>query len=320
MDRDLIFQRASGLGATLYMPAINPHAKRVFSGEDLHGAGSVVICLEDALHENDIERGLAGLKASLKLRKELGDLPQRTMVFIRPRNIGMAHLITEMEGFETVTGLIVPKMSLANGPGWLGLAKDRNTLVMPTLETAEYFDSGYTAAVGDMFTSEGADRIMAVRLGGNDLLNVLGLRRVPGVTAQEGPLGYVLSMMSSQLMARGLPVAAPVYDVIHDHETLAREVGMDVARGFIGKTAIHPCQVPIIHQALKVSRDAVEMAQAILDDRAGAVFQIRGVMCEPATHRGWARRTMARARTWGVVDEVTALQASKEDREVAIAI
>ena len=96
--------------------------------------------------------------------------------------------------------------------------------------------------------------------------------------------------------------------------------GADVARGFIGKTAIHPCQVPIIHQALKVSRDAVEMAQAILDVRAGAVFQIRGVMCEPETHRGWARRTMARARTWGVVDEVTALQASKEDREVAIAI
>ena len=233
-----------------------------------------MICLEDALHENDIERGLAGLKASLKLRKELGKLSQRTMVFIRPRNIGMAHLITEMEGFETVTGLIVPKMNLANGPGWLDLARDRNTLVMPTLETAEYFDSGYTAAVGDMFIAEGMDRIMAVRLGGNDLLNVLGLRREPGVTSQEGPIGYVLSMMSSQLMARGFPVAAPVYDVIHDRETLAREVSMDVARGFIGKTAIHPCQIPVIHDAFKVSRDALEMAKAILEDGAGAVFQI----------------------------------------------
>ncbi|MEY8800257.1 HpcH/HpaI aldolase/citrate lyase family protein [Leisingera sp. XS_AS12] len=303
MHSDELHTRAVGLGATLYMPATNPHAKRVFAGEDLNGAGSVVICLEDALHENDVERGLNGLRSHLKTRSENGARHQKTMVFVRPRNLGMAHLISEMEGFSTVSGMIVPKMTLKSGPGWFELARDHETLIMPTLETAEYFDPGYVSSVADMFASEGLDRVMAVRLGGNDLLNCLGLRRTPGMTSYEGPLSYVLSMMGSQMMARGLPVAAPVFDIIHDTKTLIREVEQDVLRGFIGKTAIHPSQIGIIHEMLKVSREDLHMAKAILDDASAAVFQIHGVMCEPATHSLWARRILSRAKTWGVYEQ-----------------
>ena len=75
---------------------------------------------------------------------------------------------------------------------------------------------------------------------------------------------------------------------------------MDVMRGFVGKTAIHPCQIGIIHDALRVSTAEVEMAQAILQSGSGAVFQIRGVMCEPATHAGWASRVLSRSQRWGI--------------------
>lgn len=299
--KDLMIEKAQGLGATLYMPAINPHARRVFGGEDLYGAGSVVICLEDALHENDVERGLAGLRTMLIERKAAGThAAQRTMVFIRPRNLAMAHVIAEMDGIETISGMIVPKMSVINGPGWFELAFDHRLTLMPTFETAEYFDPGYVAEAVRMLDAQPRGMALAIRLGGNDLLNVMSLRRAPGIISHEGPLGFVLGMMSSQLMAAGYAVAAPVFDIIHDTGTLAREVGMDILRGFVGKTAIHPCQIGIIHDALRVSVHDLEMADAILDSRAEAVFQIRGVMCEPATHRGWARRIQARAFRWGV--------------------
>lgn len=299
--KDLMLEKAQGLGATLYMPAINPHARRVFGGEDLYGAGSVVICLEDALHENDVERGLSGLRTMLLDRKAAGThAAQRTMVFIRPRNLAMAHVIAEMEGIETVSGLIVPKMSVINGPGWFELAADHRLTLMPTFETAEYFDPGYVAEAVRMLDTASCGRALAIRLGGNDLLNAMSLRRASGVVSHEGPLGFVLGMLASQLMAAGYAVAAPVFDIIHDTETLTREVGMDIMRGFVGKTAIHPCQIGIIHDALAVKPGDLEMAEAILDSKAEAVFQIRGVMCEPATHRNWARRIRARSARWGV--------------------
>lgn len=298
--KETLFEAAQDLGATLYMPVINPAAERVFMGENLHDAGSVVICLEDALHEKDIARGMEGLRAKLKARKAAGVNGQRTMIFIRPRHLGMAHQIAEMEGIETVTGMIVPKMTVSNGPGWFELARSHNLTLMVTFETAEYFDPVYVSEATRML-EEGQGHVLAVRLGGNDLLNALSLRRVPGMVSHEGPLSYVLGMVGSQLMAQGYAVAAPVFDIIHDTDTLAREVRMDIERGFVGKTAIHPCQVGIIHDALKVSAKSLEMARAILDEGASAVFQIGGVMCEPATHAGWARRMLTRAERWGTV-------------------
>ncbi|MCW3782530.1 HpcH/HpaI aldolase/citrate lyase family protein [Defluviimonas salinarum] len=293
-------RRALHLGATLYMPAINPHARRALLGEDLHGAGSVVICLEDALHANDIARGLESLRLSLLERRAGGDPRQRTMVFVRPRDLGMARRIADMDGIETVSGMIVPKLTLGNGPDWFALSRERGIALMPTLETAEYFDPFYVSQVRSMFDAAGREQIVAVRLGGNDLLNTLGLRRTGGRISHDGPLGYVLNMVSSQLMSHGYPVAAPVFDIIQDLDTLGAEVAMDIERGFIGKTAIHPCQVPIIHEALKVDRRDIDVAKGILDTSAAAVFQVGGVMCEPATHGAWARRMLARAEIWGV--------------------
>jgi len=300
MQRSELFDLAQNLGATLYMPVINPHAGEVLRGANFHDAGSVVICLEDALHEKDIGRGMDTLRERL-LERAAADLShQRTMVFIRPRNLAMAHMIAGMKGIETVSGLIVPKMTISNGPGWFELARDHGLKLMPTFETADYFDPIYVSDAKRMIDAEGDGHVLAIRLGGNDLLNTLGLRRIPGLVSHEGPLSYVLGMIGSQFLAGGYAVAAPVYDIIHDLDTLAREVGMDVQRGFIGKTAIHPCQIRVIHDALRPAAEDIEMAQAILDESAAAVFQIRGVMCEPATHRGWARHVLLKAARWGV--------------------
>lgn len=291
---------ANSLGATLYMPVINPNATRVFMGEDLHDAGSVVMCLEDALGEHDVLRGMECLREQLLARKDAAVSDQRTMIFVRPRHLGMAHQIAEMSGMDRIAGMIVPKMTVANGPGWFELAREHGLTLMPTFETAEYFDPLYVSEARSMLDTEGSGHVLAIRIGGNDLLNVLGLRRSEGVTSYEGPLGYVLGMLGSQLMAGGYAVAAPVFDIIGDLETLAREVAHDVRMGFVGKTAIHPSQISIIHDALKVPAKDVEISQAILADSPQAVFQIGGVMCEPATHRNWARRVMIRSERWGV--------------------
>jgi citrate lyase beta subunit len=97
-------------------------------------------------------------------------------------------------------------------------------------------------------------------------------------------------------ISSGYPVAAPVFDIIDDLDTLKREVERDIASGFISKTAIHPAQVAIIEDAMRPSEEEVSQATAILDKDAKAVFQIGGVMCEPSTHHNWALRILTRAR------------------------
>ena len=300
--RSPIMERALRLGATLYMPAVNPRVPDVLLGEMPFGAGSVVICLEDALAEGDIERGIEIVRQGLARRRPF--TPRTGMVFLRPRNLEMARRLARLPGIGTIDGMVAPKFTLAEGYDWLELAREHSIALMPTFETAEYFDPSYVTRVREMFDAAGPEQILAVRVGGNDLLNTLGVRRVAGRTSHEGPLSWVLSMIASQFMAHGYPVTAPVYDIIGDLETLEREVGIDVESGFVGKTAIHPCQIPVIHAALQVGASELRAARAILAEGAAAVFRIDGIMCEPATHRAWARRIIVRAEQWGVRDAV----------------
>lgn len=288
---------AYGLGATLYMPVIHPNVPDILSGRSPPPASSIVLCLEDALHEQDVERGVRTLTGLLTDR--IRDTDARPYVFIRPRSYDMACRLRAIRGIDRVDGFVIPKARPETIPDWVSLLNGTRLRLMPTLETPDLFEPGRLVQFRDLLLVAGPDRIAAVRIGGNDLLCSMALRRVRGVTAYEGPLAWFLAMASGLLIPSGLPVAAPVFDIIEDLETLRREVERDVQMGFISKTAIHPVQVPVIEGALAVPADELAAAEAILDHDARAVFQIGGVMCEPATHAAWARRTFARADRFG---------------------
>ncbi len=295
------------IGATLYMPVLHPKVREIIQGVAAPPASSIVLCLEDALHESDVERGvttLTGLLAAAPPRPCV-----RPRLFIRPRSFDMAARLRSVPGICRIDGFVAPKVRVETLPDWISLLSGSELRLMPTIETAEFFDPARLVAVRDLILSGGLDRIAAVRLGGNDLLGTMGLRRQRGVTSYEGPLGWFLSMAASVLTSAGVPVAAPVFDIIDDLDTLKREVERDVAMGFVSKTAIHPAQVPVIEGAMRVSGAEQEAASAILNQEARAVFQIGGVMCEPATHAGWARRVLARAEIFGAAD-AGALQAT----------
>jgi citrate lyase beta subunit len=285
------------LGATLYMPVLHPRVVDILHGRMPAPSLSVVLCLEDALAETDVSDGLSRLDQILQ---ELPDeLPVRA--FLRPRNFEMAREICAQASGTAIDGIVAPKILPDALPGWLEAAREAQLTVMPTLESATFFDPAKIVAIRDVLDAhrEDAGRLAAIRLGGNDLLSSMGLRRTRGMTAWDGPLAWVLSMASSILTSAGHPVAAPVFDIIDDLETLQREVAKDVAAGFISKTIIHPAQAGIVEGAFQVSPEELDQARAILDAQARAVFQLGGVMCEPATHTAWAERTITRARIFG---------------------
>jgi len=290
------------LGATLYMPALRHDIVDIIMGRKLPGLRSVVLCLEDALAECDIDEARAHLRTILSgLDGEERNRIDGLLTVVRPRSVAMAAEIALEPMISQIDGFVAPKVGNGQVSSWANAVAGTELLLMPTLETAEVFDAVAMRDLRDELRQDGDNRILALRIGGNDLLSCLGLRRTPNATLYEGPLGYVVAMLAGLMIPAGFDLTAPVLEAFSDHATLSRELAADLRHGLVGKTAIHPCQVATIQDAFRVSQADYALAQEILVSSL-AVFQREGVMCEPQTHRAWASRITERARYYGFSD------------------
>jgi len=227
--------------------------------------------------------------------------PGDPLLFVRPRNAAMLEHILCMPGVEYLAGFVIPKAHADSMPAYLALPLLDQHRLMPTLETREACDPHEMRRLRDQLLAV-HDRVLVLRIGGNDLLHAMGLRRAAGRTAYEGPLGTLIANLVAGFAPWGFALSAPVLEQFADADLLREEVARDIEHGLLTKTAIHPDQVAIIQDALAVPATQVEQARLVLADDAPAVFARDGVMCEPATHRAWAERLLARAALFGIAD------------------
>lgn len=287
------------LGATLYVPATHDAIEPILSGTRHPDLRSVVLCLEDAIRPDEDPFALGRMQALLA---RLGDRPGGPALFVRPRNAAMLERIAGFAGIDAVTGFVLPKATADSMADYLAAlaASPHHALLMPTLETREAFDGHEMRRLRDLLMAV-QDRVLALRIGGNDLMQTLGARRSGCRTIYEGPLGPTIATLVATFAPWGFALTAPVFERFDDPALLREEVERDIEHGLIAKTAIHPAQIAVIHAAYAVpQRDLVE-ARAILDRQARAVFATAGGMTEPATHRGWAERIVRRADHFGIV-------------------
>ena len=293
---------AIALGATLYMPATREDAAaRLLGPQRIAGLRSAVLCLEDAVREDGVPLALARLAATLRHIAMHPPAPGDALIFVRPRDPAMLGRILALPGADRLTGFVLPKPRPATMPCWLALPFSPHHRLMPTLETREAFDPVELRALREQLLAV-QGRILALRIGGNDLLHAMGLRRAAGRTVYQGPLGPVIATLVAGFAPWGFALTAPVMERFDDPALLRAEMAEDIAHGLLGKTAIHPDQIAVIQTALAVPADLVAEAQAILSPQAPAVFAREGAMCEPATHRAWAERLLARADAFGIAD------------------
>lgn len=292
------------LGATLYMPATRHDIFDVVFGEKIQGLRSLVVCLEDAVAETDIQQALANLKVLLLGIEARGGRPDTgLLLFVRPRDSEMAAVLNEWNLMSHVDGFVVPKLRLSNLHEWESAVTCPNLMLMPTLETSEVFDPSAMVELRSAMQHKLQDRIIALRIGGNDLMGCLGLRRNPATTIYSTPVGYVIPMLCGIMGSAGFALTGPVFEQLNAPSLLEEELALDISHGLVGKTAIHPSQIAIIQKALRVSAEDLNSARLILNKIAPAVFQFNGVMCEPATHHKWATKIVERAQWHGVCYE-----------------
>ncbi|MCB1776443.1 MAG: HpcH/HpaI aldolase/citrate lyase family protein [Candidatus Competibacteraceae bacterium] len=285
------------LGASLYVPASRLDLAQIAQGQKPLSVRSLIFCTEDALHERDLESALRRLAALLP-ELETGS----ALRFIRPRNPAVLRRLLRMEGIQKIQGFVLPKVGPRSLGDWLRVWDDRyGHWLMPVLETPETFDRRQMEVLRDELEDSGLrERVLCLRIGGNDLLNLLGVRRARGATVYDTPLRSVIADLVCIFHPAGYALSAPVFERLDMPEVLAREVEADLQHGLLSKTAIHPTQIPIIEARYRVSQEDYEMASAVLCPDAAAVFKLCGTFCEPATHQRWATGILERAQVFGV--------------------
>lgn len=289
------------LGATLYMPATRPDLPDVILRQKIPDLRSMVICLEDAVHEEEIAKSLDNLQHCLH-ELDGQECGMRPLVFVRPRHPKMAQELLGMQGIGCIDGFVLPKFDNHSFAAWQSViqAAPSRWLFMPTLETAQVLDAAAVRELCGRLQHAGIkSRILALRIGGNDLSSCMRLRTHRAHTLYDGPLGHAVAMLVTQFAPAGFHLTAPVFEYFQDHAVLQAEFQRDLLHGLVGKTVIHPSQIAVIHHALKVDSRDYEAALQILDDTMPAVFQFEGAMCEPATHHHWAVQILERAQHFG---------------------
>lgn len=282
------------LGASLYLPATRGDLASLLNEETLPGLRSVIVCTEAAVHDRDLPAAMENLRRTLPKLE-----PTRLHRFLRPRSPELLAQLMELEGIGNLDGLVLPKINEENLLQYTeALAKAPNLLLMPTIETEIAFSRAGLERLAERLL-ELKDRILCLRIGGNDILQLLGLKRPKHVTLYETPLRTIINDLIVCFRPAGFELSAPVFEHIDSPQVLRAEVELDIVHGLWSKTAIHPTQVTTIEHEYRVCRSDYELAREIVAVDAPAVFLSHGQMVEPSTHSHWAMRVLERAAIYG---------------------
>lgn len=322
MNQSLLPYKVGGL---LYTPAISVGIADKIAQKAYPGLTSIAFCLEDSIKNEAIEqaeielhRTLAAIKA-----KNLDD-SERPLIFVRtrtPEHMERVHnQLLDVE--DILTGFILPKFDLSNGYEYAELiqqvnaGRQRSLYIMPILERKTIADIGGRDIIL-LKTKEILDGIrdyvLNIRVGGNDFCHLYGLRRSVNQNIYE--IGVIRDILIDivNVFAADYIVSGPVWEYFGKDKNgdwakgLKSELALDRLNGFIGKTSIHPSQLPIIYESMKVSNDDYEDALNILDwvpeNYAVAKSANGSRMNEMNCHARWATRIYTLGQIYGIRED-----------------
>jgi citrate lyase beta subunit len=227
------FTRSSGtellsvaLGATLYMPADRPSLVADIVKQAAAGVTSVVVCLEDAIADEDVATAEENLvRAFAELHDDAAsELP---LLFVRVREPRQVPALVARLGraVRVLDGFVLPKFTAACGTEYLHALDEadrlcgRPLLAMPVIESGAVL---YAETRMDELTRLRAllhrdrVRILAVRLGATDLCALYGLRRSPELSIYDvkvvaGLIADVVNVLG-RADGTGFTVSGPVWE------------------------------------------------------------------------------------------------------------
>lgn len=310
------------VGALLYSPALNRKVADSIIADKFNQPYSLALCLEDTIADDSVEFAEKQVGATLKKLLEASADKDfyMPMIFIRVRSSEQLLRIWKdlSECSELITGFIFPKYWIGNADSYNNAMRTinsdahRDVYMMPILESRDIVEySTRHTVLSDLKNKIDSvkDIVLNIRVGGNDFSNEFAARRhydetIYDILPISQLLGDILTVFSREYVVSG-----PVWEFFSsDNEEwkhgLRNELKLDKLNGFIGKTVIHPKQIGVVNEALKVSHKDYEDAKEILNwDETGLQVgkSFAGErMNEVKTHINWAYKTIALAEIYGV--------------------
>lgn len=311
------------VGALLYTPALNGKIAEAVTEGKLGNKYSLALCLEDTISEDLVEAAEKQVGESFRCLYEKASRENRSLpkLFIRVREADQLERVFDRISpwQELLTGFIFPKYSLPNAEAYqeallrVNERAKHKIYMMPILESGDIIDFRTRAEVlggiKDKVDSV-KEFVLNVRVGGNDFSNEFAARRHYDETIYDIlPLGQLLGDILT-VFSRDYVVSGPVWEFFSSdndewEEGLRRELKQDRLNGFIGKTVIHPKQIPIVNDMLRVTSKDYKDAKAILNwDSSGLQVgkSIGGErMNEVRTNYNWAKKIVLLSELYGIV-------------------
>ena len=243
---------------------------------------------------------------------------------------------------RSLCGVNFPKFNAENGYEYFACLRDLNERLgevlygMPIIEDPEvaYKETRMAELTGiKKILDKYRDLVLQVRVGGTDFSSVFGVRR--GVDYSLYDIMVVRECLSDIINVCGrnnnYEISGPVWEyfrapkemmfeelpkhgledylmrrkplVNNEIDGLLREVILDKANGFVGRTVIHPTHVKFVNALMAVTKEEYDDARQILGTAGGVVKGSGGnKMNEIRPHANWAKKTFARARAFGVIE------------------
>ncbi|WP_238443890.1 HpcH/HpaI aldolase/citrate lyase family protein [Salsipaludibacter albus] len=267
----------------LYVPG---DARDKLDGALERGSDAVIVDLEDSVVPSVKEQARATVLAWLDERATNASEGRRVEVWVRINAAGpwQDADLAELVG-QPIDGIVVPKASTSAIATVHGVLEAAETLPTPRI-AGLVEDALGVAKVVDLAATPG---LAHLGLGEADLRADLHLDPSDDETELQ-PIRTAVVVASA---AAGLrpPVGSTSTDY-RDLAALRRSTDRLRRLGFVGRSAIHPAQVPVINAAFTPSRAEVERArdlvarlEAATDDGRGIVIDDRGRMVDEAVVR-----------------------------------
>lgn len=283
-------------------------------------------------------------KAISEGKIEIGDIPLTFVRVRNPEQFRSFASRLKEEHVQILSGIVFPKFTSYNGADYLSILYSINQkygcslYCMPLLEGRDIafkeIREKELLAVKQLL-SPFQNLVLNIRIGGTDISSLFAVRR--GINYSIYDILTVKDCLTDIVNYFGrvdddYTISGPVWEyflaytndsidqileknihlsLLNRHEIineaidgLLREVILDKANGFVGKTIIHPSHARFVNAMQAVTKEEYDDAEQILKT-AGGVIKSKNAnkMNEINPHRSWAQKIHYRAQAYGVIPD-----------------
>lgn len=313
------------VGALLYCPALNTKIVDMLLHNSVEQPFSLALCLEDSISDSAVNLAEEQIVHTLDAIFQLlatGQLLKSALpqIFIRVRSaVQVKKLFNKIKTYQSLlSGFILPKYSLNCAEEYnksileINSMADKKIYMLPIIESGDVINistRNETLAGIKSYIDTMCEYVLNVRIGGNDFCKHFGIRRGYDETIYDIlPVSNILSDILT-VFSMDYVISGPVWEYFDSHNSewadgLKNEIKRDKLNGFIGKTVIHPNQIEIVNQCLKVEKSDFEDAISILNFKSEHLAVAKSNdgkrMNEIKTHTKWAEKIAILANIYGV--------------------